>query len=33
LEEGVQKLQDEITTLKGQKPRPVITPSRLETPS
>jgi hypothetical protein len=32
LEEEVQKLRDEIATLQGQKPRPVITPSRLETP-
>ena len=32
LEEEVQKLRDEIATLKGQKPRPTITPSRLETP-
>jgi Transposase IS66 family len=32
LEEEVQKLRDEIATLKGQKPRPIITPSRLETP-
>jgi Transposase IS66 family len=31
-EEEVQKLRDEIATLKGQKPRPTITPSRLETP-
>src|SRR6266699_4539160 len=32
LEEEVQKLRDEIALLKGQKPRPTITPSRLETP-
>ena len=32
LEEEVQKLRDEIATLKGQKPRPTISPSRLETP-
>jgi hypothetical protein len=32
LEEEVQKLRDEIATLKGQKPRPTIAPSRLETP-
>jgi hypothetical protein len=32
LEEEVQKLRDEIAILKGQKPRPTITPSRLETP-
>jgi hypothetical protein len=32
LEEEVQNLRDEIATLKGQKPRPTITPSRLETP-
>jgi Transposase IS66 family len=32
LEEEVLKLRDEIATLKGQKPRPTITPSRLETP-
>jgi hypothetical protein len=31
-EEEVQKLRNEIATLKGQKPRPTITPSRLETP-
>jgi hypothetical protein len=32
LEEEVLKLRDEIATLKGQKPRPTISPSRLETP-
>jgi hypothetical protein len=32
LEETVQKLRDEIAVLKGQKPRPTIAPSRLETP-
>jgi len=32
LEETVQQLRDEIAILKGQKPRPVIAPSRLETP-
>jgi len=32
LEEEVQKLRDEIATLKGQKPRPTISPSQLETP-
>ena len=32
LEETVQQLRDEIAILKGQKPRPTITPSRLETP-
>ena len=32
LEEEVQNLRDEIATLKGQKPRPIITPSRLEAP-
>jgi Transposase IS66 family len=32
LEEEVQKLRDEIALLKGQKPRPTISPSRLETP-
>jgi hypothetical protein len=32
LEEEVQKLRDEIAILKGQKPRPTITPSRLESP-
>jgi transposase IS66 family protein len=32
LEELVQLLRDEIATLKGQKPRPTIAPSRLETP-
>lgn len=32
LEEEVLKLRDEIATLKGQKPRPTITPSRLEMP-
>ncbi len=32
LEETVQKLRDEIAILKGQKPRPQIAPSRLETP-
>jgi hypothetical protein len=30
LKETVQKLRDEIAILKGQKPRPVIAPSRLE---
>src|SRR5205823_1138201 len=30
--EEVQKLRDEIALLKGQKPRPTLTPSRLETP-
>jgi Transposase IS66 family len=33
LEEEVLRLRDEIATLKGQKPRPTITPSRLEAPS
>jgi hypothetical protein len=33
LEETVGQLRDEIAILKGQKPRPKITPSRLETPS
>jgi len=33
LEEVVLKLRDEIALLKGQKPRPTITPSRLEAPS
>jgi hypothetical protein len=33
LEETVQKLRDEIAILKGQKPRPQIAPSRLETPA
>jgi hypothetical protein len=32
LEETVQHLRDEIAILKGQKPRPVIAPSRLEAP-
>jgi transposase IS66 family protein len=32
LEETVQQLRDEIAVLKGQKPRPTIAPSRLETP-
>jgi hypothetical protein len=32
LEETVQQLRDEIAILKGQKPRPTIAPSRLETP-
>src|SRR5271170_2286529 len=32
LEEMVQTLRDEIAILKGQKPRPTIAPSRLETP-
>jgi hypothetical protein len=32
LEETVQKLRDEIAILKGQKPRPTISPSRLEAP-
>jgi hypothetical protein len=32
LEETVQNLRDEIAVLKGQKPRPQIAPSRLETP-
>jgi hypothetical protein len=32
LVETVQKLRDEIAILKGQKPRPTISPSRLETP-
>lgn len=32
LGEEVQKLRDEIAILKGQKPRPTIAPSRLETP-
>src|ERR1700680_3545316 len=32
LDETVQKLRDEIAILKGQKPRPQIAPSRLETP-
>jgi hypothetical protein len=32
LEEEVQKLRNEIAILKGQQPRPTITPSRLETP-
>jgi hypothetical protein len=31
LEETVGKLRDEIALLKGEKPRPKITPSRLET--
>jgi hypothetical protein len=33
LEETVQQLRDEIAVLKGQKPRPVIAPSRLEAPT
>src|ERR1700686_2550255 len=33
LEETVQKLRDELAILKGQKPRPQIAPSRLETPA
>jgi hypothetical protein len=33
LEDTVQLLRDEIATLKGQKPRPVLAPSRLETPA
>jgi hypothetical protein len=32
VEDAVQSLRDEIAILKGQKPRPVIAPSRLETP-
>ncbi len=32
LEDTVQQLRDEIAILKGQKPRPQIAPSRLETP-
>jgi hypothetical protein len=32
LEEMLQQLRDEIAILKGQKPRPTIAPSRLETP-
>ena len=32
LQETVQHLRDEIALLKGQKPRPVIAPSRLEAP-
>jgi hypothetical protein len=32
LEETVQQLRDEMAILKGQKPRPQIAPSRLETP-
>jgi hypothetical protein len=32
LEETVQTLRDEIAVLKGQKPKPKIAPSRLETP-
>src|SRR5205823_14522157 len=32
LEETVGKLRDEIALLKGEKPRPKIAPSRLETP-
>jgi Transposase IS66 family len=32
LEETVQVLRDEIAILKGQKPRPIIAPSRLEQP-
>jgi hypothetical protein len=33
LEETVQQLRDEIAVLKGQKPRPQIAPSRLESPA
>jgi hypothetical protein len=33
LEETVQHLRDEIALLKGQKPRPIIAPSRLEQPA
>lgn len=33
LEETVQQLRDEIAVLQGQKPRPTIAPSRLETPT
>jgi hypothetical protein len=33
LEELVQQLRDEIAVLKGQKPRPQISPSRLESPT
>jgi hypothetical protein len=33
LEEAVQQLRDENALLKGQKPRPKISPSRLETPT
>jgi hypothetical protein len=33
LEQTVQQLRDEIAVLKGQKPRPQIAPSRLETPA
>ncbi len=33
LEETVQQLRDEIAILKGQKPRPKIAPSQLETPA
>ncbi len=33
LEETVQQLRDEIAVLKGQKPRPKISPSRLESPT
>jgi hypothetical protein len=32
LQHTVQSLRDEIAVLKGQKPRPIIAPSRLETP-
>src|SRR2546422_33448 len=32
LAETVQKLRDEIALLQGEKPRPKISPSRLETP-
>src|SRR5271165_6439183 len=32
LEESVQQLRDENAILKGQKPRPKISPSRLESP-
>lgn len=33
LQQTLQTLRDEIAVLKGQKPRPTIAPSRLETPS
>jgi hypothetical protein len=33
LEESVQQLRDENAILKGQKPRPQISPSRLESPT
>jgi hypothetical protein len=33
LEETVQRLRDELAVLQGQKPRPTITPSRLERPT